>query len=116
MGCPPPPPPTSWSSLFWRPVGRKKDVWNTLSMNIKAMAEPKTGVAKAWKRAVTSWDQVTSGRRSQVRPGARILTIVVKKLTPPRIDENPTRKTEMSHMVWPSPDPGVEVETSLKGG
>jgi hypothetical protein len=84
-------------------------------MNIKLTAAASTGVARTWKKAVTNWDQVVMGSRPQLSPGARILTMVVKKLSPERLEEKPVKKIPMSQKTWPDPYPGEAVETSLKG-
>ena len=44
-------------------------------------------------RLVAYIDQMNSGSRNQVRPGARIVWIVTMKFSPVRIDEKPAMKT-----------------------
>ena len=47
-------------------------------------------------RLVAYIDQQNSGRRSHVRPGARILWMVMMKFSPVRIDENPEMNTPIA--------------------
>ncbi len=47
--------------------------------------------------------QVKIGIRNMVIPGARMQTIVVTKLTPPRIVPSPDRVRPMIHMSPPMP-------------
>ena len=48
-----------------------------------------TGVASMMTMLVAYIDQTNSGRRNQVRPGARMRWMVTRKLRPVRIDEKP---------------------------
>ena len=52
---------------------------------------------------MTSVVQVNSGRRHMVIPGARILKIVTKKFTEPKIDAWPNRMTPTNHISIPAP-------------
>ena len=47
--------------------------------------------------------QVKIGIRNMVMPGARMQTIVVTKLTPPRMVPNPDSTSPMIHMSAPRP-------------
>ena len=49
-----------------------------------------TGVASNCTRLVAYIAHTNSGRRNQVRPGARMRWIVTMKLSPVRIEEKPT--------------------------
>ena len=85
-------------------------------MSWSTVAAASTGVARSWKTAVVVCAQVTSGRRPQVIPGARRRTIVVRKFSPPMMDENPRRKIASSQQTWPIPDPGAAASMSASGG
>ena len=49
-----------------------------------------TGVARSCTMLVAYMAQTKSGRRYQVRPGARMRWMVTRKFKPVRIDEKPT--------------------------
>src|SRR3546814_17098994 len=71
------------------------------------MAPPSTGSDSSSRKAVISIDQTNSGILSNVMPGARMLKMVVMKLTAPRIEDAPARcigKITMSTDMppWPS--------------
>ena len=51
-----------------------------------------TGVPRTRIRLVAYMDQINSGRRIHVSPGARILCTVMMKFSPVRMDENPEMK------------------------
>ncbi len=53
---------------------------------------PSTGVASTMIRLVAYMDQMKSGRRNQVSPGARMRWIVTIKFSPVRIEEKPATK------------------------
>ncbi len=58
---------------------------------------------------MTSTDQANSGILCSVMPGARMLKMVVMKLTAPRIDEAPARWSARMHMSTDGPaEPDVE--------
>ena len=61
----------------------------------------RTGVASRIRVAVTSTVQTKIGIRKRVIPGARILKMVVMKLTEPRIEAVPTRGRPISHRSVP---------------
>src|SRR3546814_8025360 len=70
------------------------------------MAPPSTGNASSSRKAVTSIDHTNSGILCSVMPGARMLKIVVMKLTAPRIEDAPVRcieKITMSTDMTPWP-------------
>jgi len=50
-------------------------------------------------RLVAYRDHTNSGRRNQVRPGARSLWVVTMKLMPLRIEEKPTMPMPISTVV-----------------
>jgi len=55
-----------------------------------------TGVPRTMMMLVAYIDQMKSGSRNQVRPGARMVWTVTMKLRPVRIDENPVMKTPIA--------------------
>jgi hypothetical protein len=59
------------------------------SRNSTSRAAVRIGKASSTSRLVTRMFQVMIGIRNIVMPGARIVTIVVTKLTPPRIVPRP---------------------------
>ena len=67
-----------------RPVGRKKLVCATLSINCMTAAASSGGKASSSRKAVTNCAQTKNGRRIQVMPGARNWMIVAMKLTAPK--------------------------------
>ena len=66
-------------------------------MNSMISALVRTGVASSTRTDVTSTVQTKIGMRNSVMPGARILKIVTRKLTAPRIELVPTRTTATIH-------------------
>ena len=72
-------------------------------MKPSTSAAARTGVESRISRPVTSVVQVNSGKRHIVIPGARILKMVTKKLTDPKIDAWPKRITPISHISMPAP-------------
>ena len=52
---------------------------------------------------MTSTVQTRIGIRNRVMPGARILKIVTRKLTAPRIELVPTRTSPTIQRSWPGP-------------
>ncbi len=61
-----------------------------------------TGVASRMRAWVTSTVHTKIGIRNRVIPGARILKMVVRKLTEPRIEAVPTTARPMIHRSVPS--------------
>ena len=57
------------------------------------IAIARTGVARTKIKLVAYIDQIKSGSRNHVRPGARILCVVTMKFSPVRIEEKPVTKT-----------------------
>lgn len=55
------------------------------------IAPAKTGRDSKSKKTVTKIDQTKRGNRSNSRPGARMLNIVVMKLMAPKIEEMPAK-------------------------
>ena len=64
----------------------------------------RTGVAMRTRTEVTSIVQTMIGIRNIVIPGARILKIVTRKLTAPRIELVPMRMTPMIQRSSPTPE------------
>lgn len=73
------------------PAGSKKVVFKLRSVRSIVIAPAKTGNERRRRIAVKNTDQTNRGVWSQVRPGARMLMIVVIKFTAPRIDEAPAK-------------------------
>ena len=73
-------------------------------MNSMISALVKTGVAIRTSTLVTSTVQTRIGSRNIVRPGARILKMVVRKLTAPRIELVPMSTNPTSHRSVPVPE------------
>jgi hypothetical protein len=65
------------------PAGLKNDVLKLRSVNNIVIAPANTGKDNSSKIAVTNTDQTNKGKRFQVIPRARILTIVAIKLIAP---------------------------------
>ena len=60
-----------------------------------------TGVPSTMMMLVAYIDQTNSGRRNQVRPGARMRWMVTMKFRPVRIDEKPMMKMPTAvAMTW----------------
>ena len=66
----------------------------SMAISIRVIAS--TGVARTRIRLVAYIDQMNSGRRNQVIPGARISWIVTMKFKPVRIDEKPAMNTPVA--------------------
>jgi hypothetical protein len=74
------------------------------------MAPAKTGSDNNSKKTVTNIDHTNKGIRCKVMPGARILKIVVIKLTAPNIEEAPDRWNEKITKSIAGPgDPDVDI-------
>src|ERR1700730_17965040 len=71
-------------------------------MNRPASAAERFAVAIIERNAVTPVAHTNSGVRVQVIPGARILTIVTRKLRPVIVAETPMRNMAMHHMLVPN--------------
>ena len=84
-----------------RPVGRKKLVCATLSINCMTPAASSGGNASSNRNAVTNCAQTKNGRRIQVMPGARNWMIVAMKFTAPSSDEVMSNTMPISQNVWP---------------
>ena len=65
-------------------------------MTRRISATVMTGVARRKIRLVAYMVQTKIGMRNQVMPGARMVWTVTTKLSPVRIDENPTMMTPIS--------------------
>ena len=63
------------------------------------------------KIEVTRVFQVKIGRRHMVIPGARMVKMVVMKLTPPMMVPKPPRASPKTHKSPPIPGENVEVES-----
>ena len=72
-------------------------------MNSMMIALVNTGVAMSTSTAVTRTVQVRSDIRNSVIPGARILKIVTRKLTAPRIELVPTSARPTIQRSCPDP-------------
>ena len=72
-------------------------------MNSMISALVRTGVASRPRTDVTSTVQTMIGIRNRVMPGARILKIVTRKLTAPRIELVPISTTATIHRSCPGP-------------
>ena len=73
------------------------------SVSSIVIAPPSTGSDSSSRNAVTSTDHTNSGILCRVMPGARILKIVVMKLSAPRIDDAPARCSEKIAMSIDGP-------------
>ena len=62
-----------------------------LSVSNIVIAPARTGKDKSNKKAVTNIDHANNGILCKVIPGVRMLSIVVIKLTAPKIDEAPAK-------------------------
>ena len=60
---------------------------------------PTTGVARTWMMLVAYIDQMKSGIRCHVIPGARSLWIVTRKFRPVRMEDIPMRKIPKERTV-----------------
>ena len=85
-----------------RPVGRKKLVCATLSINCMTPAASSGGNASSSRKAVTNCAQTKNGSRIHVMPGARNWMIVAMKFTAPSSDEVIRNTMPISQNVWPS--------------
>jgi hypothetical protein len=72
-------------------------------MNSMMMALVNTGVAIRTRTAVTRTVHVSNDIRNSVIPGARILKIVTRKLTAPRMELVPTSASPTIQRSWPGP-------------
>ncbi len=70
-------------------------------MNSAMRPAVSTGVASRIRTAVTRTVHTKIGIRNSVMPGARILKMVVMKLTAPRIEAVPTSARPMIHRSVP---------------
>jgi hypothetical protein len=80
---------------------------NTLSNPSPKRAAARTGNAMITRIEVISVFQVKIGMRHIVMPGARMVTIVVMKLTEPRIVLKPVMPRPKTHKLPPSPGENV---------
>jgi len=71
------------------PAGSKKEVLRLRSVNSIVIAPASTGSDSKRRIAVKNTDHTNKGVRSHVIPTVRMLIIVVKKLTAPKIEEAP---------------------------
>ena len=67
--------------------------WSSRSAATSSRVMAITGVPSTMTRLVAYMDQMNSGSRNQVRPGARMRWIVTMKLSPVKIVEKPLMKT-----------------------
>ncbi len=73
------------------------------------IAPASTGSASSSRKAVISTDHTNSGILCRVMPGARMLKMVVMKLTAPRIELAPARCSEKIAMSTAGPaEPDVD--------
>src|SRR5205085_1222742 len=98
----PPPLTCSGDPFTTSPLGMKKLVEATRSINCMMMADSSGGNASSKRKAVTNCAQTKKGRRIQVRPGARSWIMVVMKLTAPSSEEVIRKINPISQSVWPS--------------
>ena len=98
-----PPPAQLWMTcwLRTRPVGMKKFVPATRSMNCMRPAASSGGKARRSRKAVTNCAQTKKGSRIQVMPGARSWMIVAMKLTEPSSDAVMLKTMPRSQIVCP---------------
>jgi hypothetical protein len=73
---------------------RSNSTWNC--------APAMNGVPRTTSVEVARFAHTRSGIRQKFMPGARIVTIVTRKLTAVAIDDAPANCTPMTHIVWPS--------------
>lgn len=76
------------------PAGSKNEVLRFRSVRSIVIAPARTGKLNNKSKAVIPTAHTNKGIRSNVIPWVRILTIVVIKLTAPKIDEIPARCKE----------------------
>ena len=85
---------------------------NARSTSRVSSAAARIGNASSTRIDVTRMFQVKIGIRNMVMPGARIVKMVVMKLTPPRMVPRPDSASPMIHMSAPAPG---EWTTSFSG-
>ena len=73
---------------------RSNSTWNC--------APAMNGVPSTTRVEVARFAQTRSGIRQNPIPGARMVTIVTRKLTAVAIDEAPANCTPITHIVWPA--------------
>jgi hypothetical protein len=78
-------------------AGSKNEPPRLRSISSSTRAAVNTGVASSTSSEVTSIVQLNSGIRNMLMPGARMLKMVVRKLTAPRIEEVPTSSSDAIH-------------------
>ena len=74
---------------------------STRSKSSMIIAPESTGSASSSRIAVMKSAHTVSGSRKNVMPGARMLMIVVMKLTDVSSDEIPSTSSDRSQSVWP---------------
>ena len=81
--------------ILWAGLSAKGLEKNPDGTKKKGQKDPGKAIGKkkanSSKKAVTNSDQANKGMRWRVMPGARMLRMVVIKLTAPRIDEAPAK-------------------------
>ncbi len=82
-------------------LGWKKAVPNSLSASTIARAAARKGEARTTRKAVIRIDQVKSGIRKSFMPGARMLMMVTRKLTPPSMELTPSTCSPRIQRSWP---------------
>jgi hypothetical protein len=89
-------------------VASKKLVPSARSKRTMNCAPAMNGVAATISSEVARFAQTSRGIRQKVMPGARIVTIVTRKLSAAKIDEKPANCTPMLKNDCPS---GAPVES-----
>jgi hypothetical protein len=93
-------PVTTWL-LTTSPLGMKKLVPATRSINCNTPAASRGGNASSSRNDVTNCAQTKNGRRIHVSPFARSCTIVTMKFIEPSSEEVMRKIMPISHHVWP---------------
>src|SRR6185503_6939722 len=84
-----------------RPLGMKKLVPATRSINCSTPAASSGGNASSSRNDVTNCAHTKNGRRMKLSPLARSWTIVTMKLIEPSSDDVIRKIMPTSHSVWP---------------
>src|SRR6266545_5660188 len=84
-----------------RPLGRKKLVPASRSINCSTPAASSGGNASSNRNDVTNCAHTKNGSRIQLRPLARSCTVVTMKLIEPSSDDVIRKIIPISHNVWP---------------
>src|SRR5271167_4556825 len=97
-------------------MGRKKLVPAWRSQRSSRIAARRTEKAMMLRRAAVNHPQTVRGRRSQVIPGQRRRTIVVRVLMELAVEAMAKRAMEISQRSMPVAWPGPELGMALRGG